>query len=95
MEKETGITRSRDIIFPKKENCLSEKKGCGKRIADKIHAGMYRTCGEGTTICQDCEVNKLSEEQKEIVVKAQKLLRENNILIWLYTDLTYNAGEPY
>ncbi len=72
-----------------------EKQGCNKRIEDAIHEGMYRICGEDEWICPTCEVDKLNEEQGEIVMKAMELLRENKIPIWLYTDLTYDVGMPY
>ena len=34
---------------------FEEENGCGKRIDDLIHAGMYRICGKNDYLCEECK----------------------------------------
>lgn len=40
-------------------------KGCGKRIADLIHAGIYKVCGEDNWLCAKCQQADKSKTENE------------------------------
>ncbi len=39
------------------------KIGCGKRIDDLIHEGMYKICGEDNWLCPKCQYKQKEGEK--------------------------------